>query len=328
VRRPEEELLPRHKDIAAALQLVTEDVVLAILRHARKATGCRDAVLSGGVALNSVCNGKILAGTGFDRIWIQPNAGDAGNSMGAALFAHCSVLGLPRAYRLESPYLGPEFGAEEIGKFLSGNGIAHTRLPDRPALIAEAARRIHAGEVVGWFQGRMEWGPRALGARSILADPGRPDMQAILNEKVKHREAFRPFAPSVCAEDADTFFRCDSPLPLPADFMLMVYPIREEWRARLPAVTHVDGTGRLQTVRRGTNPLYYDLIREFGKLSGIPMLVNTSFNIRGEPIVCTPADAYRCMMGTGIDCLFLGEYLIRRTDNPKDAWDSESIAKD
>jgi carbamoyltransferase len=328
VRGPDDGLEPRHKDVAAAVQLITEDVVLAILRHARKETGCANVVLSGGVALNSVCNGKILANTGFERVWIQPNAGDAGNSMGAALFAHSAVLGRPRAYRLEHAYLGPEFSDADIGKFLADHGIKHTCFGSDTALVAEAARSLHAGEVVGWFQGRMEWGPRALGARSILADPGRADMQAILNEKVKHRESFRPFAPVVRAEDADRFFLCDSPLPLPADFMLMVYPIREEWRPRLPAVTHVDGTGRLQTVRRAANPLYYDLIQEFGRLSGIPMLVNTSFNIRGEPMVCTPQDAYRCMMGTGIDCLFIGNYLVRRAENPEDMWDSESVATD
>jgi carbamoyltransferase len=328
VRAPDADLLPRHKDVAAALQMITEDVVLSMLRHARRETGCPNAVLSGGVALNSVCNGRILANTGFANLWIQPNAGDAGNSMGAALFAHAKVLERPRSYRLDSPYLGPEYSDEAIGRFLEERGIRHARLGSREALLSEAVRSLQAGEVVGWFQGRMEWGPRALGARSILADPGRPDMQAILNEKVKHREAFRPFAPSVCAEDADEYFECDSPLPRPADYMLMVYPVREKWRARLPAVTHVDGTGRLQTVRRETNPLYYDLIKAFGERTGIPMLVNTSFNIRGEPIVCAPADAYRCMMGTGIDCLFLGNFLIRREDNPGDIWDGEADAKD
>jgi carbamoyltransferase len=328
VREPSEKILPRHYDTAAAVQMITEDVVTAMLRHAAKETGCRDAVLSGGVALNSVCNGRILRATGLRSLWIQPNAGDAGSSMGAALFAHSTVLEKPRVYRLEHAYLGPGFSNEEIGKFLDADGIRHSRFPSREALLAEAARLLHAGEVVGWFQGRMEWGPRALGARSILADPGRADMQAILNGKVKHRETFRPFAPAVCAEDAEEYFECDLPLPLPADFMLMVYPIREKWRARLPAVTHVDGSGRLQAVRRATNPLYYDLIKEFGKASGIPMLVNTSFNIRGEPVVCSPKDAYRCMMGTGIDCLFIGDFLVRREDNPKDMWDGEADAAD
>ncbi|MDB5106092.1 MAG: novN [Fibrobacteres bacterium] len=328
IRPAGDELLPRHKDTAAAVQMITEDVVLSMLRHARKETGCQDAVLSGGVALNSVCNGRILRDTGFRSVWIQPNAGDGGSSMGAALQAHCAVLGKPRVYRLDSPYLGPGYTPAQVAAFLSGRGIKHTLFATREALLDEAARLLQAGKVVGWFQGRMEWGPRALGARSILANPCLPDMQAILNEKVKHREAFRPFAPAVCADDADRFFECDSPLPVPADYMLMVYPVREEWRARLPAVTHVDGSGRLQTVRREANPLYYDLIKGFGKLSGIPMLVNTSFNIRGEPIVCTPEDAYRCMMGTGIDCLFMEDALIFREDNPKDMWDGDAAAAD
>jgi carbamoyltransferase len=174
----------------------------------------------------------------------------------------------------------------------------------------------------------MEWGPRALGARSILSNPCNPKMQHILNEKVKHREKFRPFAPVVCVDDALTYFDCDDPIPEPTDYMLMVYPIREQWRAKIPAVTHVDGSGRLQTIREDQNPLYYDLIKEFGKLSGIPILINTSFNIRGEPIVCTPFDAYKCMMGTGIDYLVLGRYLIRRADNPQHMWDSEKYAHD
>ncbi len=328
IRKESDELLPRHKDTAAAVQMITEDVVLSMLRHARKETGCDNAVLSGGVALNSVCNGHILRDTGFKGVWIQPNAGDGGSSMGAALHSHCSVLGKPRVYRLDSAYLGPAYTPDKVAAFLTGRGIKHTRFASREALLTEAAKLIHAGRVVGWFQGRMEWGPRALGARSILANPCLPQMQAILNEKVKHREAFRPFAPAVCADDAEEYFECDLPLPIPADFMLMVYPIKEKWRARLPAVTHVDGSGRLQTVRRDANPLYYDLIKEFGKLSGIPMLVNTSFNIRGEPIVCSPEDAYRCMMGTGIDCLFLEDALILREDNPQDMWDGDAVAGD
>jgi carbamoyltransferase len=187
---------------------------------------------------------------------------------------------------------------------------------------------IKNNSVVGWFQGRMEWGPRALGSRSILSNAMNPKMQEILNEKVKHREKFRPFAPVVCIDDALEYFECDKPVPEPTDFMLMVYPIKKKYHSIIPAVTHVDGSGRLQTVRREQNPDYYDLIKEFGRLSGVPILINTSFNIRGEPIVCTPHDAYKCMMGTGIDALVIGSYLVKRSDNPNDMWNSEKYAKD
>ena len=255
VRKPEAELLPRHHDIAAAVQMITEDVVLAMLRHARKETGCQDAVLSGGGDTSTAyATAASSAKPASAASGIQPNAGDGGGSMGAALQAHCTVLGQPRVYRLESPYLGPAYSPEQTAAFLTARHIKHTRFASREALLAEAARLLKAGRVVGWFQGAMEWGPRALGARSILANPCLPEMQAILNEKVKHREAFRPFAPAVCADDAATYFECDLPLPVPTDYMLMVYPIRPEWRARLPAVTHVDGSGRLQTVRRTANP--------------------------------------------------------------------------
>ena len=183
-------------------------------------------------------------------------------------------------------------------------------------------------KVLGWFQGRMEWGPRALGARSILSNPTNKKMQEILNLKVKHREKFRPFAPVVCEEDALKYFDCDKPVPEATDFMLMVYPIFKKFHNKIPAVTHVDGSGRLQTIRRNQNQLYFDLIKKVGKKSGIPILINTSFNIRGEPIVCKPKDAYRCMMGTGIDCLIMDKFLIKREDNPQDMWDSEKYAKD
>ena len=173
----------------------------------------------------------------------------------------------------------------------------------------------------------MEWGPRALGNRSILANPANPEARELLNEKVKHREKFRPFAPAVCREDASKYFDCDRPIPDAADFMLMVYPIKKKWHKKMPSVTHVDGSGRLQTIRKKQNPLYYKLIKEFQKLSGIPILVNTSFNVRGEPIVCSPYDAYKCMMGTGIDCIVMGSFLIRKYDNQQDMWDSEKHRK-
>jgi carbamoyltransferase len=195
-------------------------------------------------------------------------------------------------------------------------------------LIKDVTEFLMKDKVIGWFQGRMEWGPRALGSRSILSNPCNPNMKEILNLKVKHREKFRPFAPVICEDDAMKYFDCDNPVPVPTDFMLMVYPIKKNWHKKIPSVTHVDGSGRLQTIRRSQNELYYDLIKEFGKLSKIPILINTSFNIRGEPIVCTPEDAYKCMMGTGIDFLVMGNFLIKREDNPKDMWDSEKYAKD
>jgi carbamoyltransferase len=195
-------------------------------------------------------------------------------------------------------------------------------------MIEKTSQLLVKNQVVGWMQHGMEWGPRALGARSILANPSNPQAKELLNTKVKHREKFRPFAPVVCEDDAITYFDCDVPIPEPTDFMLMVYPVRKEFRDKIPSVTHVDGSGRLQTVRREQNPQYYDLLKEFGKHSGIPILINTSFNIRGEPIVCTPHDAYKCMMGTGIDHLVMSTFIVSREDNPKDMWDSEKFAKD
>jgi carbamoyltransferase len=217
---------------------------------------------------------------------------------------------------------------EEIRKFLNDGKIKYREFKNDHELLKTTAQLIHDNNVVGWFQGKMEWGPRALGARSILSNPCNPQMKEILNQKVKHREKFRPFAPVVCDDDALKYFECDVPIPEPTDFMLMVYPVRKEWQDKIPSVTHVDGSGRLQTIRRFQNPLYHDLIKEFGKLSGVPILINTSFNIRGEPIVCTHQDAYKCMMGTGIDVLVMDKFLIRRDDNPKDMWDSEKYAKD
>ena len=228
----------------------------------------------------------------------------------------------------KTAYFGPSFSNEYIHDFLNSHFIKYSRIKNSKELVQKVSKLINQDNVIGWFQGRMEWGPRALGSRSILSNPSNPDMQAILNEKVKHREKFRPFAPVVCEDDALKYFDCDTPIPLPTDFMLMVYPIRKEYHKVIPSVTHVDGSGRLQTIRRFQNPRYYDLIKEFGKLSKIPILINTSFNIRGEPIVCTPKDAYRCMMGTGIDYLVIGDFLVKRSDNPKDIWDSEFLAND
>ena len=245
-----------------------------------------------------------------------------------ASYIYNTLLDNPRTWKMDSAYLGPSFSDEEISSFLDGNKIAYTQFSDETELLEKTAKLIHENQVVGWFQGGMEWGPRALGARSILANPCNPKAKELLNEKVKHREKFRPFAPVVCEDDALTYFDCDVPIPEPADYMLIVYPIKKKWQKKIPSVTHVDGSGRLQTVRRHQNPLYFDLIKKFGELSGIPILINTSFNIRGEPIVCTPYDAYKCMMGTGIDCLVMGTFLIKREENPQDKWDSEKSADD
>ncbi|MDO8509359.1 MAG: carbamoyltransferase [Nanoarchaeota archaeon] len=328
IRKPESDLTQRHKDIAAALQLVTEDIMTGMLNNIQKTTKCDNLVLCGGVALNSVYNGKILRNTKFKRIWMPPDPGDGGTSTGAALYAYNTLLGNKRNYQMKDAYLGLEFSDNEIKKFLQESNIKHREFKSEKERVMTAAKLIYENNVLGWFQGKMEWGPRALGARSILSNPTNKNMQEILNLKVKHREKFRPFAPVVCIEDADEYFECDKPIPEPTDFMLMVYPVRKKWQNKIPAVTHVDGSGRLQTVRKSQNAPYHNLIKEFGKLSGIPILINTSFNIRGEPIVCTPYDAYKCMMGTGIDYLIMGNFLIKREDNPQDMWDSEKYATD
>ena len=328
IRKPESEVEQRHKDIAAALQKITEEIIIKSLNNLHKITKCDNIVMAGGVALNSVSNGKVLKRTPFKRIWIQPNATDGGTSIGAAYYLYNTLLGKKRNFIQNTAYTGPYFKNDIVKKYLDNNGIKYTKFKDKKDKIAKTAKLINDNNVIGWFQGRMEWGPRALGARSILSNPCNKNMQKILNEKVKHREKFRPFAPVVCYEEAKKYFDCDYPVPEPTDFMLMVYPIKKQYRYKIPAVTHVDGSGRLQTIRREQNKEYYDLIKEFGKISGISILINTSFNIRGEPIVCTPQNAYRCMMGTGIDYLVIEDFLIKRGENLKDEWDSESYAKD
>ena len=329
-RKPDEPVTKRHEDIAAAVQLVLEHIMTKMLHHVHKETKCDAIVLAGGCALNSVYNGKILKRTPFKEIWVQPNATDGGNSIGVAAYAYFSILNNRRRQEhiQTHAYLGPGYETKEIKKFLDDNKIKYSTFKNEEALIETTAQLVKDDNVVGWFQGRMEWGPRALGSRSILSNASNPRMKEILNLKVKHREKFRPFAPVVCEDDAMTYFECDDPIPEPTDFMLMVYPIRKEWHEKIPSVTHVDGTGRLQTVRRHQNPLYYDLIKEFGRITGIPIMINTSFNIRGEPIICTPYDAYKCMMGTGIDYLVIDKFLVKRADNPQHMWDSERYAND
>jgi len=299
-----------------------------ILIHIHKITKSDNIVLAGGVALNSVYNGKILKNTPFKKIWIHPDAGDGGTSIGVASYIYHTIMGNKRNYVFRNAYLGPQYSTKEVKLFLDKNRIKYSEFKNDADIIKKTAKLIYDNKVIGWFQSGMEWGPRALGARSILSNPCNPKMQEILNQKVKHREKLRPFAPVVCEDDALKYFECDRPVPEPTDFMLMVYPIKKKWHKKIPAVTHVDGSGRLQTIRKHQNPLYYNLIKEFGKLSKIPILINTSFNIRGEPIVCTPYDAYKCMMGTGIDYLIIDNFLIKREKNSKDMWDSEIYAQD
>lgn len=327
-RKPESEMEKRYADIASSLQKVTEDIIIKILKHVYRETKCKTLCMAGGVALNSVANGKILKNTPFKNIFIQPAASDAGASVGVAYYIYNTILGKKRNFVMDGAYFGPGFTTKEIKQFLDERKINYSTFGSDKELLKQTSKLIFNDNVIGWFQGRMEWGPRALGSRSILSNPCNPKMQDILNLKVKHREKFRPFAPVICEDDANDYFECDKPIPPPTDYMLMVYPIREEKRKLIPAVTHVDGSGRLQTIRRRQNLLYYDLIKEFGKLSKVPILINTSYNIRGEPIVCKPSEAYRCMMGTGIDYLVMGKFLIKRANNRKDMWDSEKLAKD
>lgn len=309
-----------YQNLAAALQLITEESVLNLLNHVYKETNCDCLCYSGGVALNSVLNGKILSQTPFKKIFIQPSAGDSGTVIGAAKYIQNQVnKNAPLENMVHSSY-GPKFSAEEIQIFLEEKNIIYKTFKSDHDLISTVATLIKDKAVIGWFQGPMEWGPRALGNRSILASPLFHDMRDILNAKVKHRELFRPFAPVICADDATKYFLCDNPVPNPTDYMLMVYPIMEKEKTKIPAVTHVDNSGRLQTIRENQNPLYYKLIKKFGTLTGVPIIVNTSFNIRGEPIVCSPQDAYRCMMGTEIDYLVIDHYIIKRADNLKDSW--------
>jgi len=308
MRKYGSEITQRHKDIATSLQKITEEVLFRMLNHLYNMTGLDDLCMAGGVALNSVANGKILKNTPFKRIYIQPAASDAGGSVGVAMYIYSTIIGNERRYVMDSAYLGPSFDSEFIKQFLIRNDIDFKELGEK-SLVKKVASLVYDNDIIGWFQGRMEFGPRALGNRSILANPCNPEMKNTLNKKVKHREDFRPFAPVVPLEDAKDYFEIDGESP----FMLFVSPVKEEKRELIPSVTHVDGSARPQTVTRKQNPKYYDLIKEFEKFSGIPILINTSFNVRGEPIVCTPKDAYECFMGTGIDYLVMGNFIIEKS---------------
>ncbi len=342
-RLPETPLTQRETDLARSIQVVCEEILLRMARTVHRETALADLCLAGGVALNCVANGRLLREGPFRRIWTQPAAGDAGGALGVAQLIWHRHCGKPRRViagkdAMRGAYLGPGFTPEEIERFLQAQGAVYHR-PDRPSLLRRVAELLAEEKVVGWFDGRMEFGPRALGARSILADPRSPRMQSQLNLKIKFREGFRPFAPSVLRERVSDYFEldCDSP------YMLLVAPVKRQrqipmteaqrqlWgierlnvvRSDVPAVTHVDYSARIQTVSRDTNANFYELIAEFERLTGCAVLVNTSFNVRGEPIVCTPADAYRCFMRTQLDYLVLWPFLLDKAAQPewKDAAD-------
>ena len=310
VRKADAPLEQRHKDIAASVQKVTSEIMLQMAHHVHRETGSKNLCLAGGVALNCVANGVILRESPFEKIFIQPAAGDAGGAIGVATYIYHTLLKNERSFVMDHAFCGPGYEEDELREFLEGNEIPFTEL-SRNELLERVAKLIADQCVVGWFQGRMEFGPRALGHRSILADPRNPENKDRVNLKIKFREGFRPFAPSVLADRCKDYFELDEPSP----FMLLVAQVREDQRV-VPSVTHVDGSARVQTVERDQDPLFYDLIAEFDKQTGVPILINTSFNVRGEPIVCTPDDAYRCFVKTGMDYLVLGNFLLDKQQDP------------
>ncbi|HEY7161958.1 MAG TPA: carbamoyltransferase C-terminal domain-containing protein, partial [Acidobacteriota bacterium] len=302
-----------YADIAASIQVVIEEALLKMANAAFKETGEKKLCMAGGVALNSVANAKILKETPFDEIYIQPAAGDGGCAIGAALWAYHQILGKPRNFVMEHAYYGEEHGNGSIESFLNEKGIPFERQENEDKLIGRVVDELQQGKVIGWYQGRFEWGPRALGNRSILADPRRNDMKDLVNVKIKFREPFRPFAPSVPAEDAAKYFDLPDPEKhYPARFMLYVVNVLPDQQSTLPAITHVDGTGRLQTVRKEYNHKYHKLIRTFGEATGVPVVLNTSFNLKGEPIVNTPAEAFNTFNRSGMDYLILGNCIIKK----------------
>lgn len=305
-REPGSEVTEHHLNVAASLQSTLEEAEFNLVNMVQRATGKKALVMAGGVALNSSFNGKILPHTGFRDIYIQPAAGDAGTALGAAYYIYHQVLGHPRRYVMDRAYTGPRYDNDSIARALDHYSLSYDEFAEEE-LCRQTARLIDDGQVVGWFQGSMEWGPRALGNRSILADPRRADMKDILNARIKHREKFRPFAPSILLEATGDYFDQSYPDP----FMTKVYNVRPEKQAVIPAVTHVDGTGRLQTVDRATTPLYWQVIKEFEHLSGVPVVLNTSFN-DNEPIVCKQEEAIECFLRTRMDALAIGNYLVRK----------------
>ena len=339
-RAAEAEITQREMDLAASIQAVTEEIVIRMARTARQLTGMKNLCLAGGVALNCVANGKLLREGIFDDLWIAPASGDAGGALGAALFVHHQLLDNERTPKgkdiMRGGLLGPSYSGDEIEAFLKKEKIPYTRLAEEKKLLEETSAAIDRGDVVGWFQGRMEFGPRALGCRSIIGDARSRKMQSVMNLRIKYRESFRPFAPSVLREDVNEYFELEGDSP----YMLMVADVRkgklreldeDEQRAmssddlrervnvarsEIPAVTHVDMSARIQTVDEERHGRYWRLIREFKRQTGCGVIINTSFNIRGEPIVCTPQDAYRCFMATDMDLLILEDCIVRKSEQP------------
>jgi len=301
-----------YADIAASIQKVTEELILKLVNALHEETGLDKLCMAGGVALNSVANGRILRETPFKDVFIQPAAGDSGGALGAALHVHHAFLGKPRSFILEKAYYGKEYADSEIKAFLDGSGIAYERFSDEAALQDRVVDDLVNGKVVGLYQGRFEWGPRALGNRSILADPRSEEMKDLVNIKIKFREPFRPFAPVILEEKAAEFFQGENiGKQFPARYMLLVLPLDEAKAASVKAVNHM-GTGRLQTIRKEWNPRYYEIVRKFGEATGVPVLLNTSFNLRGEPIVESPANAWNTFSKSGIDSLVLGDFMIKK----------------
>ena len=335
-RKPEEELTQFHMDLASSIQDVTEEIVITICRSLRKETGFKNICLAGGVALNCVANGKLINKKIFDNVWIQPASGDAGSALGAALIGWYESLNKPRKINpddsMKGTYLGCNFSNLEIIKYLNKINAPYKHFDD-DELFTNLALLLEKGKVIGWFNGPMEFGPRALGGRSIIGDPRNQNMQRVMNQKIKYRESFRPFAPSVLEDDAESQFEMETKSP----YMLLVAAVKKELciemtpeqknlfgidklnvaRSTLPAITHVDYSARVQTVSKKTNPRYYNLINAFKKRTNCPLIVNTSFNVRGEPIVCTPQDAYRCFMRTEMDVLVLQNQILFKKDQPK-----------
>jgi carbamoyltransferase len=325
-RESESKMEPFHWDMAASVQKVTEEIVMRMARDLHRRTGMKNLVMAGGVALNCVANGRLMREGPFEQIWVQPAAGDAGGALGAALFAEHCVLGRPRRFRMDHAFWGPSYPDAEIRRYLDRRKAPYRTLA-REEMIRETARLLDEKQaVVGWFQGRMEWGPRSLGSRSILADSRNKENWSRVNLKIKFRESFRPFAPACLAEKSGEWFDIDRESP----YMLLVCQVKEaieqevetpngfarRLTSSLPAITHVDGSARLQTVTRAAHPEFYDLLRAFDERSGCPVLINTSFNVRGEPIVCSPDDAYLCFMRTNLDVLVLGNQILQKEEQP------------